>query len=51
MPDLIEKGIRLDDETLNNLATDKRSSVILRLIAQWIIALSLMTIALGYTFG
>lgn len=51
MPDLIEKGIRLDDETLNNLATDKRSSVILRLIAQWIIALSLMTLALGYTFG
>ncbi|MEF2554132.1 2-polyprenylphenol 6-hydroxylase [Aurantimonas sp. A2-1-M11] len=51
MPDLIEKGIRLDDETLNNLATDKRSSVVMRLIAQWIIALSLMTIAVGYTFG
>ncbi|MCQ8783002.1 2-polyprenylphenol 6-hydroxylase [Mangrovibrevibacter kandeliae] len=46
LPDLIENGVRIDDDALTHLATEKRASIISGRIAQWVIALSLASIAL-----
>jgi ubiquinone biosynthesis protein len=51
MPDLIENGIRLNDDTLKDLASEKRASIMSGRIAQWVIALSLLTIAGSLVFG
>jgi len=50
MPDLIENGIRLNDETLTDLATEKRTSIISGRVAQWVIAVSLLSIAISMIF-
>ncbi|UIJ71598.1 2-polyprenylphenol 6-hydroxylase [Aurantimonas sp. HBX-1] len=51
MPDLIENGIRLNDDTLKDLASEKRASIMSGRVAQWVIALSLLTIAGSLVFG
>ena len=51
MPDLIENGIRLNDDTLKDLASEKRASIMSGRIAQWVIALSLLTIAGSLVVG
>ena len=51
LPDLIENGIRLNDDTLKDLATEKRASIMSGRLAQWIIAISLAAIAASFVFG
>ncbi|MCK5932418.1 MAG: 2-polyprenylphenol 6-hydroxylase [Fulvimarina manganoxydans] len=51
LPDLIENGIRLNDDTLKDLATEKRASIMSGRLAQWIIAISLVSIAISLAFG
>ncbi|SKA17939.1 2-polyprenylphenol 6-hydroxylase [Consotaella salsifontis] len=51
LPSLIENGFRIDDAALERLATERRTSIISGRIAQWIIALSLLSLALSQIFG
>lgn len=51
LPDLIENGIRLNDDTLKDLATEKRTSILSGRIAQWVIAVSLAVIAISMVSG
>ncbi|RFC63075.1 2-polyprenylphenol 6-hydroxylase [Fulvimarina endophytica] len=48
LPDLIENGIRLNDDTLKDLASEKRASIMSGRVAQWVIAISLASIAISF---
>ncbi|MDY8109226.1 2-polyprenylphenol 6-hydroxylase [Fulvimarina sp. 2208YS6-2-32] len=50
LPDLIENGIRLNDDTLKDLASEKRASIMSGRLAQWVIAVSLASIAISLLF-
>ena len=47
MPELIENGLRINDDTLVELAQDTRLGIISGHVAQWVTALALVGIAIG----
>jgi ubiquinone biosynthesis protein len=47
MPELIENGIRINDDTLVDLAKDTKLGILSGHIAQWVTALALVGIAVG----
>ena len=51
LPELIENGLRLNDDTLVDLVQDTKAGIVSGYIAQWIIAISLAAIALTIVFG
>ncbi|WP_102960302.1 2-polyprenylphenol 6-hydroxylase [Mangrovicella endophytica] len=51
LPDLVENGIRIDDNALRRLQTERRGSVLSGRIAEWLIAISLVAIAVTLVFG
>ncbi|MCE7028399.1 2-polyprenylphenol 6-hydroxylase [Jiella avicenniae] len=51
LPELIENGIRLNDDTLYDLVQDGKASIILGHVERWVIALALVTIAGALVFG
>ena len=50
LPELIENGIRLNDDTLMDLVQDGKASIILGHVERWVIAAALVTIALALVF-
>nr|WP_280890775.1 2-polyprenylphenol 6-hydroxylase [Jiella mangrovi] len=51
LPELIENGIRLNDDTLYDLVQDGKASIILGHVERWVIAGALVTIACALVFG
>ncbi|MAU98072.1 MAG: 2-polyprenylphenol 6-hydroxylase [Fulvimarina sp.] len=51
LPELIENGIRLNDDTLKDLVQDGKASIILGHVERWVIAGTLMVIAAALVFG
>ena len=51
LPELIENGLRLNDDTLVELARETKAGIISGHIAQWVIAVSLVVIAFTFAFG
>ena len=51
LPELIENGLRLNDDTLVELVSETKAGIISGHIAQWVIAVSLVVIAFSFAFG
>jgi ubiquinone biosynthesis protein len=47
LPELIENGIRINDDTLVELAKDTKLGILSGHLAQWVTALALVGIAIG----
>jgi len=50
LPDLVENGVRLNDDTLLDLVQDTKPSIILAHVERWVIAIALVTIAIAVVF-